>query len=192
MTAKKNKKALVSLLSINIGFVFVSLVVGCFAWFSVADEFDPFNIKSSVVTAYFDSRTSSGADGTESNPFVITRPVHYYNLVELTLSDKKFNVNGEQKYFWEAGYYFEFGKDFDGDGDKEFYSYDDNGVIQEGNIISSNMVKEPIQGVIALGTMALPDVGTGNWGYPVKNPIVTCNYVCYANHGGTDFQNLYK
>lgn len=132
MTAKKNKKALVSLLSINIGFVFVSLVVGCFAWFSVADEFDPFNIKSSVVTAYFDSRTSSGADGTQDNPFVITRPVHYYNLVQLTLSDKKFNVNGEQKYFWEAGYYFEFGKDFDGDGDKEFYDYDDNGVIQEG------------------------------------------------------------
>lgn len=67
-----------------------------------------------------------------------------------------------------------------------------NGVIQEGNIISSNMVKEPIQGVIALGTMALPDVGTGNWGYPVKNPIVTCNYVCYANHGGVDFQNMYN
>mgnify|MGYP004448808469 CR=1 FL=1 len=132
MTFKNKKKTLASLLTINVDILFTSLVIGCFAWFSVADEFDPFNLKSSVVTAYFDSRSTSGADGTYDNPFVITRPVHYYNLVQLTLSDKKFDVNGEQKYFWEAGYYFEFGKDFDGDGDKEFYDYDDNGIIREG------------------------------------------------------------
>ncbi|MCF0108312.1 MAG: hypothetical protein HUJ59_04880, partial [Bacilli bacterium] len=132
MTFKNKKKTLASLLTINVGILFTSLVIGCFAWFSVADEFDPFNLKSSVVTAYFDSRSTSGADGTYDNPFVITRPVHYYNLVQLTLSDKKFDVNGEQKYFWAAGYYFEFGKDFDGDGDKEFYDYDDNGIIREG------------------------------------------------------------
>lgn len=67
-----------------------------------------------------------------------------------------------------------------------------NGVVQEGNELSSMMIKEPVQGVIAVGTMALPDVGTGNWRWPVNNPIITCNYTCYANHGGTDFQNLYN
>ena len=66
-----------------------------------------------------------------------------------------------------------------------------NGVIQEGKEISSNMIKEPTQGVIALGTMIMPDIGTGNWRYPVDNPIITCNYVCYSNHGGVDFQNMY-
>ena len=67
-----------------------------------------------------------------------------------------------------------------------------NGVVQEGKELSSIMVKEPTQGVIALGTMQLPDVGTGNWRWPVDNPIITCNYTCYANHGGTDFQNIYN
>lgn len=67
-----------------------------------------------------------------------------------------------------------------------------NGVVQGGKELSSNMIKEPIQGVIALGTMALPDVGTGNWRWPVNNPIITCNYVCYSNHGGVDFQNRYN
>lgn len=66
-----------------------------------------------------------------------------------------------------------------------------NGVIQSGNEISSVTIKEPIQGVIAVGTMVLPDVGTGNWRFPTNNAIITCNYVCYANHGGVDFQNLY-
>lgn len=67
-----------------------------------------------------------------------------------------------------------------------------NGVIQGGTEISSNIIKEPVQGVIALGTMVLPDVGTGNWRFPVDNPIITCNYTCYAGHGGTDFQNKYN
>lgn len=66
-----------------------------------------------------------------------------------------------------------------------------NGVIQSGTEISSIMIKEPTQGVIAVGTMVLPDVGTGNWRFPTDNAIITCNYVCYANHGGVDFQNLY-
>lgn len=66
-----------------------------------------------------------------------------------------------------------------------------NGVVQEGNEISSMMIKEPTQGVVAVGTMTLPDVGTGNWRWPVDNPIITCNYTCYLNHGGTDFQNIY-
>ena len=67
-----------------------------------------------------------------------------------------------------------------------------NGVVKEGKELYSNMIKEPTQGVIAVGTMVLPDVGTGNWRYPVNNPIITCNYTCYYAHGGIDFQNIYS
>lgn len=66
-----------------------------------------------------------------------------------------------------------------------------NGVVQEGQKISSNVIKDPVQGVIAIGTYTPRDVGTGNWGFPVDNPIITCNYVCYSGHGGVDFQNRY-
>ena len=51
---------------------------------------------------------------------------------------------------------------------------------------------EPVQAIIRVGTMHVPDIGTGNWGYPVNNPMITCNYTCYANHGGVDFQNMYN
>lgn len=178
MNASKKKKTLISILSVNIGVLVTSLIVGCFAWFSVADEFDPFNIKSSVITAYFDSRTSAAADGTQNNPFVISRPVHYYNLVQLSLSDKKFDVNGEQKYFYEAGYYFEFGKDIDGDGDKEFYEYDGNGIIKEGHT-SQYLNLEYYRGSRALeplGNAAKPFLGhiQGN-NLTVQNIHITGN-----------------
>lgn len=67
-----------------------------------------------------------------------------------------------------------------------------NGVVQSGKEMSSLVVEEPIQGIIRVGTFMPPDVGTLNWGWPVDNPIITCNYTCYANHGGVDFQNLYN
>ena len=67
-----------------------------------------------------------------------------------------------------------------------------NGVIQSGELLSSHIEIEPVQAIIRVGTMHVPDVGTGNWGYPVSNPIITCGYTCYANHGGVDFQNRYN
>ena len=67
-----------------------------------------------------------------------------------------------------------------------------NGVVQSGNVLSSHIEVEPVQAIIRVGTMHVPDVGTGNWGYPVGNPIITCGFTCYANHGGVDFQNRYN
>ena len=67
-----------------------------------------------------------------------------------------------------------------------------NGVVTAGNVLSSVTVEEAVQGVIAVGSMVPPDVGTGNWGWPVYNPIITCNYTCYYGHGGVDFQNKYN
>lgn len=66
-----------------------------------------------------------------------------------------------------------------------------NGVIQEGEVISTNVVKQPIQGVIKVGTQLKPDVGTGSYIWPTANPYVTCGWTCYYNHQGTDIVNLY-
>lgn len=52
-----------------------------------------------------------------------------------------------------------------------------------------------IQGVVRIGTGTIVEsgsAGTGNWRWPVSNPTITCDYYCYAGHGGVDFYNMYK
>ena len=73
-----------------------------------------------------------------------------------------------------------------------------NGVRQENltqQIGTAYVVKVPIQRhvIVGAGTI-IPSgaAGSGNWRWPVQNPTITCNYYCYANHGGVDFYNLYK
>lgn len=70
-----------------------------------------------------------------------------------------------------------------------------NGVLQDGNEKSSVIVKTPTQGRVIIGAGSIiPRItaGSGNWRWPVSNPIITCDYYCYAGHGGVDFYNLYK
>lgn len=128
--ANKNKLIL-SAIGLNAGLVLTSLILGCIAWFASSTSMKTVDVKSSVITSYFDCRRGSdGADGTEENPYVISRPIHYYNLIELFKSDKLFSFGSEQMMFYEASnLWFEFGKDIDGDGDKEFYAYGPDGVI---------------------------------------------------------------
>lgn len=72
-----------------------------------------------------------------------------------------------------------------------------NGVLQTGSVKSSNVVRQPIQGVIKVGTARKADVGTGNYVWPVDNPKITCGWGCYyipgiGSHMGTDFVNQYE
>lgn len=67
-----------------------------------------------------------------------------------------------------------------------------NGVLQSGSEISRKIEVESVQAIIRVGTMIPPGTGTGTWGYPVNNPIMTCHYTCYFAHGGVDFQNMYN
>ena len=66
-----------------------------------------------------------------------------------------------------------------------------NGVLQGANIRSVNVTLEPIQGVIAVGTMAIPNVGTGNFMWPVDNPRKTCLWLCYIGHQALDIESMY-
>ena len=165
---KDNKvKVVMSVGIINIGLLVTGLIVGCLSWFSITNKFNPVNLFSSVVTEYFDSRDPSvPADGTENNPFVITKPVHLYNLIGLHETDKLFTIAGRETKFYEAGAYFEMGRDFDNDGDHEFYEYDDDGHIsldEEGNPIYTNYLNMSYysgqNALTPLGTASRPFMG---------------------------------
>ena len=70
-----------------------------------------------------------------------------------------------------------------------------NGVLQEGQEKSSVTLKEAIQGKTRIGAGAVTSIatfGSGNWRWPVVNPSITCDFTCYAGHGGVDFYNLYN
>ncbi len=72
-----------------------------------------------------------------------------------------------------------------------------NGVLQSGEIKSSNVIRQPVQGVIRVGTQRKADVGTGNYVWPVDNPMITCGWGCYyiagiGTHTGTDLVNQYE
>ena len=67
-----------------------------------------------------------------------------------------------------------------------------NGVLQTGDKKSSQIVRQPIQAVIVVGTQKVVDYGTGNYVWPVDNPRVTCGWGCYYGHTGTDLVNQYE
>lgn len=55
------------------------------------------------------------------------------------------------------------------------------------DLMSYNVIVEPIQGVIRYGTYVEPRVGSGNFRWPMNNAYVMCGFGCYAGHKGTDF-----
>ena len=67
-----------------------------------------------------------------------------------------------------------------------------NGVLQSGSRKSSVMVREPVQAIITVGTQKTVDYGSGNYIWPVDNPMVTCGWGCYYGHTGTDIVNRYE
>ena len=96
------------------------------AWLAAATtSLDINTLNGGVISQYFDS-----GSGTQDDPYIITRPVHLYNMTELY--DK-------WEGFAEENHYFQLGKDIDNDGDLEFYAYDDNGVYLETYSDSLNM-----------------------------------------------------
>ena len=73
-----------------------------------------------------------------------------------------------------------------------------NGVRQDdqASIIGEPyIVSAPVRGKVCVGADSIipsGTAGTGNWRWPVQNPLITCDYYCYAGHGGVDFYNLYN
>ena len=102
-----------------------AVIVSTVSWYSVQMQITP-DVDSGIILSYFES-----GDGTQADPYVITRPVHYYNLVRLMEMDYE-GFNGNSTYF-------EFGKDLDSSGTYKFYNYDNYGVQQSGYSTTLNM-----------------------------------------------------
>lgn len=112
------KSKLAGMLYIQVMAILVASAVSCVAWFSSVQTSINTDIPSSILTSYFHSGT-----GTELDPFVITRPVHYYNLVNLW-------ENNYDGFDIDGGPHFQLGYKFDST-NYQFESYNDNGVLIE-------------------------------------------------------------
>ena len=100
-------------------------LIASVAWFVPGTNSFSANISGNVVEEYFHC-----GSGTESDPFVITRPVHYYHLTEFFQRKTELPVTDGTAYFGEEYLYFQVGYDLDGDGSLEVYDYDNTGTYR--------------------------------------------------------------
>jgi hypothetical protein len=120
---KKHKK--VALLGSLLTFSLTSTIVASVAWF-IAEGRDTINnlgIDSGVQVNYFDETSGDGSSA--SNAFVISKPEHLFNLMELMKSDTAI-LNGENA-FYKNSYYFQFGVETAKG--RLFYDFSDEGVM---------------------------------------------------------------
>ena len=68
----------------------------------------------------------------------------------------------------------------------------ENGILVSGKLISSVVTIQPIQEIVARGTMVIPGVGTGTFRWPVDNPVISCAWGCYSGHRAIDIINAYE
>lgn len=114
------------------------------AWFYQENKIElEDGLTGSVLQKYFHD-----GDGSEENPFIITRPRHYENMVLL-----HYNLEG----FAEKEFYFEFGADLNGDGEKEMYNYTNGKVDYSVNDGYSKVLNcDRIASLAPLGSLEKP------------------------------------
>ena len=128
----KNKK-LITLISALCLFSSCAAVCASVAWFIGVETIKPaYDSSIKSIASYFDSVNDDVlADGTESNPYVITKPVHLHNLMRIQ--------NDTKAASQIAGLHFEIGKIFEGETIKKVYNFTDSGDIGSGYSTTLNM-----------------------------------------------------
>lgn len=66
-----------------------------------------------------------------------------------------------------------------------------NGVLISGSPVSSVDTLQPVDEIIAVGTLEIPGIGTGSYRWPVDNVHISCRWGCYFGHYAVDVQNYY-
>ena len=97
------------------------------AWFLAGENTFKTDVNGSVVEEYFHC-----GSGTQEDPFVITRPMHYYHLVEFFQRKTVLPVSQSHNVTFGTDYlYFQIGYDFDENSDNgidlEVYDYENDG-----------------------------------------------------------------
>ena len=153
--------SLVAVIGLLVGALSVSLT-----WFAKMNSISDLEIGGSVLSQYFDS-----GDGTQANPFVITRPKHWENLVWLHNNVSNFyqaitddQVDPSQQN--DQGYYFQVGKlnETLNDGIYYVYDYGNDGLLNPNNSQMNSRILN-LQGLgslIPIGCDTKPFLGVIN------------------------------
>ncbi len=173
---KKNFKLIIFSVAL---FLLTIVSSAVYAWLAGSGSIPCDLVDGSIITQYFHC-----GDGSKDNPFVITRPVHYYNMVYLQQ-----RLEG----FAESGYYFQLGYDFNTDGNYEFYNYDDDGILLSGYSTSLNMNiynddRTGLGALLPIGTSSVPFTGTleGNGLEVINLHIQTTETIAGVTYGTCD------
>ena len=144
------------------------LVAGLFAsiaWFDPGLNTFSASITGSVVEEYFHC-----GSGTQNDPFVITRPIHYYHMTEFFQRETVLPTSNGNAIFGSDYLYFQVGYDLNSDGQLEVYDYDNTGSYvgtQSTPAYSKTLNMSYYSGENALmpiGTSELPFFGSFNGG----------------------------
>ncbi len=114
------------ILIITTAFVLILATNVTFAWFTAISNSVSPQINGGLVKEYFHC-----GSGTEDDPFVITRPAHYYHMVEFFERTTALPLTSEQtetKYalFGKDYLYFQIGYPLDSDDEETYYVYEYN------------------------------------------------------------------
>ena len=142
--------------------VFMSIVSGILAsvaWFAARNKVD-LEVTGSFVEAYFHHGT-----GTADDPFIITRPIHYYHLVEFY--QRQTELPSPDVDFGKDYLYFQVGYDLDGNSNTlEVYDYDDQGILKtdsNGNPLTCKTLNMAYysgdNALMPIGTNEVPFIG---------------------------------
>ena len=85
--------------------IFATITTSIYGWFSSKSNTISTKVTGSIVFEYFHC-----GDGSKENPFVITRPIHYYHMVEFFQRVTILSIgNNEKAYFGKDYLYFQIG-----------------------------------------------------------------------------------
>lgn len=136
----KNKIVFILIIAFLL-FVFTPTTV---AWLVLTRTVDISTTAGSIITNYFHCGT-----GSEDDPFVITRPVHLWNLTMLYQLLEDFDT---------SNYYFQIGYDLDNSGNLSVYEYNDQGKATGNLCTNLNMMY--YTDFVPIGTINFPFNGT--------------------------------
>ena len=146
------------------------------AWFNSGTNSFEADVSGSVVEEYFHT-----GDGTSANPYVITRPIHYYHLVEFFQRETALDEGARDSRFGSDYLYFQVGYDFDGTGVRKVYNYNDLGIYQgtaESPSYSTTLNMAYYSGenaLLPIGTNEVPFIGSFDGGKTSSGGITIAN-----------------
>ncbi len=147
----KRRKIALSILTLGL---LGSGVIASIAWFQKGTNSFGADISGSIVEEYFHC-----GNGTQSDPFVITRPVHYYHLTEFFQRKTVLTVGGVTSHFGTDYLYFKVGYPLvENDSSLYVYEYDNTGTYT--GTPSSPRYSKTLNMSYFSGSNALMPIGT--------------------------------